>query len=423
MKKVLFIIQSYPSNKSANVLCDEKIMNVMRDSGMWEIHTLSYKYHNQPLNEIVNGYSVHRFNRGWWWNFYTYARDNQDKTWGRFVYKFNRILIRIQQILSIPVYPNDEPWLAKQYAQEAIRLHTKERFDLIVAEHHGRDCIYAGGCIKDIDSKVKTVALLWDPMSGRTLAGYLPKDYAQRKNDEDESKLLKRFDLIFMMNSYKNYQEKFSVAKEFYSRVKYLDIPGIVKPVESGMTQSYTIPGKINILYSGILTVPDRDPSKIIQILASSKYANKFNLMFFSFGNGTEIAKKLLEQYGLGGFVHGYIPKCELDAVIRDSDFLLNIGGPNPQMVPSKIFEYMSSGKPILSTYYNDNETSLRYFEKYPLSICVDTRNDINSESNKLDNLICNVVGKSVPFEEMSSVFPDNCPSAYVDAISNLMEL
>ena len=46
---------------------------------------------------------------------------------------------------------------------------------------------------------------------------------------------------------------------------------------------------------------------------------------------------------------------------MSEADFLLNIGNSISSMVPSKIFEYISTGKPIISIYSNINDSS-QYF-------------------------------------------------------------
>ena len=43
MKKILFTIQWYPPKDSANVLCDDKIIQELLKTGEYEIHCLVYR--------------------------------------------------------------------------------------------------------------------------------------------------------------------------------------------------------------------------------------------------------------------------------------------------------------------------------------------------------------------------------------------
>lgn len=423
MKKVLFIIQSYPSNRSANVLCDDKIMKAMLNSGDYEIHCLVYRFHGQQKYEELDGLKIHRLNRGLWWNLYTYARDNETEPFYRFLVKINRLLMRLKQLICIPIYPNYEPLLAKNIARVAIELHKEHNFDLVVSDHSGRDTLYAGGQLKKYDSNVILVSILWDPISGRQLAKYLPKSYANFMMLRDEIRLLNNSDRIICLQSNRSYQEIYSKDKPFFKNVRFLDIPGIVKPTMTNMEEQFTKNGMINILYSGILSLPDRDPAMLIEIIKQSKYADKINLLFFAAGDdGKSKAKAMLKDFKGTSLIHSYIPKLLLNSVAFHSDVLINIGGPNPRMVPSKIFEYMSLGKPILSTYYIDNESSRSYLEHYPASVCIDIREPLDKCVAVFENFIGQNLNKKVPFEEVEKIFSMNSPKEFIHVFEELLK-
>ena len=423
MKKVLFIIQSYPSNRSANVLCDDRIMKAMLDKGGYEIHCLAYRFHGQKLNELMNGIRVHRFRRGLWWNLYTYARDNDNNPFYRFIVKLDRLYMRLRQLLYIPIYPDYEPFLAKLVAKEAIKLHSKEHFDLVIAEHHGRDTLYAGSQLKKHDENVILVSILWDPFSGKDLAKYLPHKYAYHMMSKDENRILSLSDCIISMHSNKGYQEKFSKDKAFFKKMRFLDIPGIIKPAEHWVKEAFTKADKINMLYSGLLSVPDRDPSILIEMIQKSKFADKVNLMFFVTGeDGIAMAKKRLHGFNGNSIIHSYVQKDLLDSIASHSDVLINIGGPNPRMVPSKIFEYMSLGKPILSTFYIDNDSSKDYLDKYPAAICIDIRKQLPECIRAFEYFIENKLKCKVSFDEVENKFPLNSPNKYIEVFEELLD-
>lgn len=424
MKKVLFIIQSYPSNRSANVLCDEKIMKAMSDTGGYEIHCLAYRFHGQSLSEELNGFKVHRFKRGKWWDLYTYARDNENRaTIYKLIVKLNRVYMRIRQLFCIPIYPNYEPLLAKRVAREALKLNSTEKFDIVVAEHSGRDTLYAGMRLKEKCQDIKLVSILWDPLSGRQLAKYLPQGYAQRKIDHDEAKLLSNSDRIICLVSNREYQKEHSSDKPFFKNIRFLDIPGIIEPKIAHKEEPFTQKNKINILYSGILSLPDRDPSRLIEIINKSRYADKIHLMFFSAGiDAIDKARKQLAGFKGSYLIHPYVPKSLLDSIAAHSDILINLGGSNPRMVPSKIFEYMSLGKPIVSTYYIDEESSRKYFRNYPLAICIDLRKSMTSCVVDFDNFIDAKLHSNVRFSKIKETFPLNTPQAFIDVFNEILE-
>ena len=50
---------------------------------------------------------------------------------------------------------------------------------------------------------------------------------------------------------------------------------------------------------------------------------------------------------------------------LTEADFLLNIGNDMEYMLPSKIFEYMSYDKPILSSVKCEKDLSINYLKTY----------------------------------------------------------
>ncbi len=423
MKKILFLIQTFPAKRSANVICDTKIISELRKSGAWEIHCLTYRLPWQTSKEFFDGVYVHRFNRTWWWNVLMKALETPQSRYSRLIQKLDRLRLRLSQLLFACIYPNEEPLLYRKFSNEALRICGQIKFDIVIAEHYGGDTLFAGAKVKSHYPNIKLMSILWDPISGRTLPKYLPQKYAERKNLEFEERILRYSDLIVGMRAHMPYQQVHSSEKSFFRNVIFLDIPGIIRPETQMGNNRFVIKGKINVIFTGVLNLPDRDPSLVIKTFGRSKYKDNFNLMFFAVGGGSYLVESLIKNEGLQGFVHAFIPRSELNSVLQTSDILLNIGGPNTTQVPSKIFEYMSYGKPIVSTYYVDNESSLSYFQRYPLALCLDLRKGINENASMLDELIDSKLGQVLDFTAVEKLYPLNNPQTFVCEIEKLCSL
>lgn len=74
----------------------------------------------------------------------------------------------------------------------------------------------------------------------------------------------------------------------------------------------------------------------------------------------------------------------------RSSKFLLSIGNIDIQQVPSKIFEYITTLKPIIHVYQNDNDPVISILRKYPNSCLLDgtDHSDSDKEAEKLRHFI-----------------------------------
>ncbi|MBR0214875.1 MAG: hypothetical protein IJL95_09160, partial [Solobacterium sp.] len=65
------------------------------------------------------------------------------------------------------------------------------------------------------------------------------------------------------------------------------------------------------------------------------------------------------------------VPAAEAEAVMMAADVLVNIGNSVDNQIPSKIFDYISSGRPVLNLYKIRNCPSLHYFREYPAVVHV----------------------------------------------------
>ena len=421
MKKVLFLIQWYPSVLSANALCDEKIIRELKDSGEYEIHCVCYKPFGAKKEENIDGVFAHRFTRGLWWNCVIWAKQNIKSRIAQIVLMLDRLVSFARIIITMPLYPYTTPVANWRFFRKAKKEFLSLKPDLIISEFHGLDCLYAGRKLKKNNPGIPFVAVLWDAYTGRKLPKHLPKSYSNRRIIAAEERDLSVADCIVVMKSNEEYQKAHANDKAYYGNMTFLDIVGIVNPERSDLQSSFIDKEKINIVYAGILSLPDRDPEYIIKALNLSQYASQIRLIFLCTGAGRNKLKTLSCEFKGEIIDNGYVTRAELNSIYWGADVLLNFGNPFPNMVPSKIFEYLSYGKPIMSTYWIDGDTSKHYLDSYSLACCVDQRKPLDETATRIDTFLTEIRGKILPFDWVKNEFKENTPKAYVDLIDNLV--
>lgn len=418
-KKILFLIQWYPSVLSANALCDQKIIDLLSEDEKYEVTCLTYKPTGALAKERIGNVNVNRFYKGFWWNKTIDAKRGTGKH-NKIVLALIKPMLRMRQILTIPFFPATEPIANWKFAHYALKLYKKNHYDIVVSEYHGLDSLHAGSVLKKHYPGIKFVAILWDSFTGKEPCKYLPPKFANRKMLNAEKRELSCADKIVVMGSSRKYHEQYSTQKTYYDRFVYLDIPGIVKQPEATQKSMLIHEGKINIVYAGILSLPDRDPEYIINTLAQTSHASDIHMIFICTGDGRQKLESLRVKFPGEITISGYVGKDELVATYRGADILLNLGGPNPNMVPSKVFEYLSYGKPIISTYYVDEEASLKYLERYPIAVCIDQRKPIKENNNAVDAFLSEKRYQTISFDEILGLFENNSPQRYKEVFDQL---
>lgn len=413
MKKLLFLTNSYPIEYgSASVLCTHRVMDVVRKNDNFEVHVLCFKYPKECSEEIINNIHVHRVNPSLWiqWINSFFVKNKCSKLLD--------LLSKIQRVAVFPWYPLQMPFSLKLLNCYAKNLNNKEKFDIVISEHHGIETFICGCRMMKDNNGLRHIAILWDPIKGQTITQYLPKSFIEHKIMRLEKLSMEYTTMIVSTGTMRDYYNRHhDIAKD---KRQYLGFPGVIRPSEEVTTDKLTLikEGYINVVYSGQLSPLQRDPIPVIELFNRCQFAEKINLIFFAIGNVEDDIKKIKFK---GQFSYnGYIPLQELHTIYRHADYLLNISHTNPNMVPSKIFEYMSYGKPIISTFVTDGDAAAKTLANYPEALVVDLKK--NDEANLQNlNLFLSKKHEFVDFEEVKHNFKENTPEAYLELIESVL--
>lgn len=417
MKKVLFIIQSYPSEKSANVLCDERVMKELINTSEFEVHCLCYRYANQPLEEVINGIHVHRWNRGLWWKIFSRAEYREMKN-GTIIIKINRFFMRLKQVLFIPLFPVYEPILAIQLKKQTLKLYEKIPFDVVLAEHNGLDTVYAGWKLKQ-KKKTVFIPVFWDSLSGGFRPKYLPSKYVDNRKAELEEKIIRACDCAIMMQSHKKHILKlYEDKQELLNKITFLDIPylDIIKEIPKKVFNN----DKINIVFAGNMSM--RNPTFFFKVVNASESSNIL-VHFFTDSKDHARIMRLAKEYNVSIDLHDYIPHSQLRNYLADADILLNFGVDNPNAISGKIFEYIGFKKPIISTYSIDNESVIPVLNKYPISLLIDERKEPKYYNQSISKLLSDYSKKTIDTETLQQLFKNNMSKTYVEKIKESLKM
>lgn len=164
---------------------------------------------------------------------------------------------------------------------------------------------------------------------------------------------------------------------------------------------------RIELLYCGWL----RNEAFLLEIL--KHLDDRFRITFVGNGSGG------LPPVTTGAQLRTFPAVSRPEAVnaILDADVLLCIGNPYPVHIPSKVFEYVASGKPIIALHTLPDCPTLVYTGDYPLALNLHESTDPASAARMVTEFCLRARGQSVPPSALARLFRDIDSEHIIDTI------
>lgn len=213
--------------------------------------------------------------------------------------------------------------------------------------------------------------------------------YDRRLTNRLKKELEEYSDIIFVLPKLKKYFSDKNSAK--------------IVVVEHPMVRDKTNASTRNldkIIYAGGLDKKNRNPQKIIEAFLKLK-SNNMTMMFYSYGNCQRYLASISSVYK-NIVSRGSVDSEQAMIELTNAGFIITIGNKNPSLVPSKIFDCISTGNPIIHFYYSDQDPYIHYLKSYDYSLCCNI-NDINIE--KLNLFLIAHRGKKLKFTDIDKRF------------------
>lgn len=217
---------------------------------------------------------------------------------------------------------------------------------------------------------------------------------------------------LFVMTTPQIFEINKDIFDGYENKVIPSEFPCVVNKYRSAEnSESKSIcSNKVHCVFLGTLYKEIRPPQKIIEIL--KHFSNK-NIYFDFYGKNQHLISLLDCYESVSNFVllHGNVSSSDSEKIQKNADILVNIDNTNLTQVPSKIFDYMCTGKRIINFYFSENSPSLPYLKKYPscFNINVNTKLD-KAILEALISFINNTNYRSIPFSEIEVIFKEHTP-------------
>ena len=332
-----------------------------------------------------------------------------------------KVVFRPFQILSTKRGFIEHSSWSQNVSKIIVKEHLLDQADIIMAISEPYENIEAAVTLKKMYPDKKLVIIMFD------LFTYNPISLL---NDATDDGIINRYRKEY---EWFTYADAVVIAKEMYDILMKSELSTFNEKIHSFFIPSlFHICSKdeliiredeyIDIVYSGRLYEDIRNPRFTLELFEEVlKHNRQVRLHFY--GDGCEeILYEFKSKMGEQLVIHGSVSREEIFEIHKGANMLLNIGNTTPNQLPSKIFEYIGTCKPIINAYSIENDTCEKYLQQYPckLSIYEDAEKS-QQQLNAIYSFInenCNYVCKS---EEVSQIYEEYTAERFTEKLENVL--
>ena len=284
--------------------------------------------------------------------------------------------------------------------RKAIRQELKkESWDLCLATLMPMDAVHAA--YRECEGKVPVSIYELDTYWNNVM---LPAQYRNERFAYEKELMTKSpFCIVLPTIAKSNLEKDPSIA----DKIVCADMPVVKKPPENRDAGEKS--EGFHCVFLGMLYPGLRPPEKVVSVLSRLKTAD---VVFDFYGTRQDLIEKSPDYPKAKRMLalHGPVPTDEASRARTNADVLINIDNTNVVQVPSKIFEYISTGKPIVNFYFWKESTVLDYLSRYPLAVSIDLNGDLDKAAEDLEAFLAGVDGRQIPYGEIEKLFVENTP-------------
>lgn len=411
---------SYFPKPMANGICTHQIALELKKKG-YDVHSICFKKSGDLREDSYDGIKIHRVKMRLFFKMLFYSENIINTLRGKCIYKIAMIINKIKKIMYLFFYPMTSPILIYRYYKLAKKLHEENYFDMIISVYNPLESLIAGALIKRKFKDIKFAIYVLDSLTNNGGTKYAPKKWTENKGWQWEKRIYKDADIIFNMKCHEEHhkKERYDMYRE---KMKIVDIP-LFNSFNLDVKQDCNFFSKdsTHLLYAGSLDIEGRNPKYLCDAFIEISNRCNVKLHFYSRGNCENMIIKYQKRSQYRIVRHGYVDRDVLLKAISSADILISIGNKESEMIPSKIFEYIYTGKPIIHFYKSENDSSITYYKHYPKALLINENDDFLTNVNKISNFI-NTKQKKLSIDNLKELYIQNTPQYTVNFINEILQ-
>lgn len=419
-KHIVFLLGSYYPHFSAVGRCMGNVIEALERDDVQITILCFYTATTQSPTECIGNQQIIHINKQNAVIKERFYSDASRTVLGKNLNHIGRNLFRIQQVVRICFAKTTcDSKLQVEYLKH---LETLGAIDLLIPCNRPIESIRASVDYHLKHLQTKLAPFLFDAYSEsitehRLLINKILKFKAHLRVEQE---FLKNSERVIFVESWKKHLEYY--FPEFSNKFVMIEHP-LLKELKTAHQSLLFDKTKVNIVYTGGLDLKMRPPQYTLKLFSGLlQKRSDIILHFFAMGNAMYLIKKYVELFPGRIFNHGSVPTETAYKAMTEADILLSIGATNVPQLSSKIFEYMSAGKPIIQLSVNERDVAISILAKYQAACCLLQKNELlEFNIEKIQKFINQHREDKINFQELSKTFSNALPSYSADVIRSIL--
>lgn len=329
----------------------------------------------------------------------------------------SQLASRISKLIHLFHYPLRSNRLVRHYVS-AVKKCIKGKSEVtLIASYTPLEAVVAVQRIKQKYPHIKTVYYSTDSLSNEQgTSGILSAGHREKCGYQWERKLFPWFDKILIMECHQDhyFAERYG---SFRDKMELVNFPLIIQPASIEQEPIQKRDKEIKTLvYAGALYRRLRNPQYTCKLITDASKELDLQASFLSCGDCEDILATAVQASDGAICALGMQPHSVAMQYIASADVLLSIGNAESPMAPSKIYEYMSSGKPIVHIYTYEKDPCLEPLRKYGNALLIK-----ENEADAVERLAAFLRSpRSLRFGQVEEKFMTSTPRYSADIIEKL---
>ena len=213
-----------------------------------------------------------------------------------------------------------------------------------------------------------------------------------------EKQMLEQSKAVFFVENWRKHLDIY--FHQYNEKLVQIEHPLLIKPSSINCNMG-NHDKKVHIVYTGVIDKKNKNPEPVLQILDRLS-SNSFVFDFYGYGSAENIISNFSENHPQFIF-HGKVDTKTAEMMRHHADVLLSIGNSDYSQMPSKLIEYIASGKLIVHFSIDDNDPAIKLLDQYQNKIIVNLSREV--ETDRLEKEILLKYKDQIPFSTVVQIY------------------